>query len=89
MPTCLKLCVPSKALCGDPDPKKCPELWGVFNYHPNRSSGECGVHNGTWCLDGKDQMASPENTYYALCADPIGEPCYLSARTGAFYVMMR
>ena len=67
-----------KALCGDPNPRKCPELWGLFNYYPNRSAGECGVQNGTWCTNGKDQMASHENTYYALCASAIGEPCYLS-----------
>ena len=46
---------------------------------PNRASGECGIQNGTWCLDGKNTMASPGNTYYALCADAIGEPYYLLA----------
>ena len=60
-----------KALCGVTDPKKCPDLWGVFSYMPNRSSGECGTLNGTWCLDGKNTMATPgQNTYYALCATP-------------------
>ena len=80
----------SKALCdgSNGDPKKCPELWGVFNYYPNRSYGECGVQNGTWCTNGKDQMASPANTYFALCASAIGEPCYLSALTGALHVIM-
>ena len=68
-----------KALCGVTDPRKCPHLWGVFNYMPNRASGECGIQNGTWCLDGKNTMASPGNTYYALCADAIGEPYYLLA----------
>ena len=36
-----------KALCDVTDPKKCPDLWGVFNYMPNRASGECGIQNGT------------------------------------------
>ena len=62
-----------KALCGNSDPKKCPELWGVFNYYPNRSYGECGVQNGTWCTNGVNQMSSPRNRYYALCASEIGE----------------
>ena len=67
-----------KALCGVTDPRNCPDLWGVFNYMPNRSDGECGIQNGTWCLNGKNMMASPGlNTYYALCASAIGEPCYL------------
>ena len=63
-----------KALCDVTDPKKCPDLWGVFNYMPNRASGECGIQNGSWCLDGKNTMASPGSAYYALCADAIGEP---------------
>ena len=68
-----------KALCGVTDPKKCPDLWGVFSYMPNRSSGECGTLNGTWCLDGKNTMATPgQNTYYALCASAIGEHFYLA-----------
>ena len=69
-----------KALCDSvTDPKKCPDLWGVFSYMPNRgSSGECGIKNGTWCWNGKDTMAYPgQNKYYALCASAIGEPCYL------------
>ena len=69
-----------KALCGVTDPKKCPALWGAFSYMPNRSVGECGIQNGTWCLNGKNTMASPgQNTYYALCVSEIGEPCYLFA----------
>ena len=35
---------------------------------PTRSSGECGIENGTWCLQGKDSAGSPGNEYYALCA---------------------
>ena len=67
-----------KALCGVTDPKKCPDLWGVFSYMPNRSLGECATLNGTWCLDGKNTMAIPgQNTYYALCASAIGEHFYL------------
>ena len=63
-----------KALCaGVTDPKNCPDLWGVFSYMPDRTSGECGIQNGTWCLDGKNTIASSGNTYYALCADAIGE----------------
>ena len=46
---------------------------------PNRASGECGIQNGTWCLDGMNTMASPGSAYYALCADAIGEPYYLVA----------
>ena len=68
-----------KALCGVTDPKKCPDLWGVFSYMPKRSSGECGTLNGTWCLDGKNTIATPgQNTYYALCASAIGEHFYLA-----------
>ena len=63
-----------KALCaGVTDPKNCPDLWGVFSYMPDRTSGECGIQNGTWCLDGKKTIASPGNTYYALCTGAIGE----------------
>ena len=70
----LKIMFSLKALCGGlTDPKKCPDLWGVFSYMPDRTSGECGIQNGTWCLDGKNTMASPGNTYFALCADAIGE----------------
>ena len=85
MPGCyththLKLCVSSKALCGITDPRKCTELWGVFNYYPNRSYGDCGAQNGTWCTDGKYQKASPGHKYYALCASTIGKPCHLSGK---------
>ena len=67
-----------KALsCGGSDPRKCPELWGVFNYMPNRTSGECGIRNGSWCTSGKTMMASPENPYYALCAVALGKLYYL------------
>ena len=45
---------------------------------PNRTTGECGMKNGTWCWNGKNIMATPgQNKYYALCASAIGEPCYL------------
>ena len=58
-----------KALCGSHgDPRKCPALWGAFFHMPARSSGECGVKNGTWCLQGKDSAGSPGNDYYAVCA---------------------
>ena len=58
-----------KALCGSHgDPRKCPALWGAFFHMPTRSSGECGVKNGTWCLQGKDSAGSPGNDYYAVCA---------------------
>ena len=68
-----------KALCGNvTDPRKCPDLWGTFSYMPERSSGECGIKNGTMCWDGKNIMAYPgQDKYYALCASAIGEPCYL------------
>ena len=61
-----------QALCGVNDPRKCPELWGVFNYMSNWTSGECGTKNGSFCVSGKNEIASLENTYYALCALPLG-----------------
>ena len=64
----------TKALCGNADPKKCPEIWGVFNYMPNWPGGECGVKNGSFCVSGKNTIASPVNTYYALCATAMGNP---------------
>ena len=60
-----------KALCGDPDPKKCPKLWGVFVFMPNWGSGECGVKEGQFCVTGKNTVSSPENTAYALCAHEV------------------
>ena len=63
-----------KALCGESDPKKCPKLWGVFNHISNSTDGECGVKNGTFCVSGKNEVASPVNTYYALCAAAVGKP---------------
>ena len=63
-----------KTLCGGGDPKKCPELWGVFNHMSNWSGGECGAKNGTFCVSGKNEIASPGNTYYALCAAAVGKP---------------
>ena len=61
-----------KAICGNSDPRKCPDLWGTFSYMPARANGECGIKNGSWCLSGKDLAGSPGNDYYALCA-VVGE----------------
>ena len=61
-----------KAICGNSDPRKCPDLWGTFSYMPARAHGECGIKNGSWCLSGKDLAGSPGNDYYALCA-VVGE----------------
>ena len=72
-----------KALCGGNDPKKCPELWGVFNYMSNWTSGECGTKNGSFCVSGKNEIASKENTYYALCALPLGT--FSLERSSHFY----
>jgi len=62
----------AKAICGNSDPRKCPDLWGTFSYMPARANGECGIKNGSWCLKGKDFAGSPGNDYYALCA-VVGE----------------
>ena len=73
-----------QALCGGNDPKKCPELWGVFNYMSNWTSGECGTKNGSFCVSGKNEIASLENTYYALCALPLGS--FSLQRIRHFYI---
>ena len=79
-----------KALsCDGSDPTKCPELWGVFNYMPNRTSGECGIRNGSWCTSGKTIMASPGKPYYALCAVALGKLYnMLAARYSYFFLLM-
>ena len=69
----IHLCGFLKAICGDSDPKKCPDLWGTFSYMPDRPLGECGIGNQSMCIDGKNLAASPGNTYYAICATEIGE----------------
>ena len=68
-----------KALCGTTgtNPRNCPELWGVFIHMSNWTGGECGAKNGSFCMSGKNEVSSPGNTYYALCAVPLGEPDYL------------
>ena len=70
-----------KAICGVPDPKKCPKLWWVFIFMHNWSAGECGVKEGHFCVSGKSTVSSPENTAYALCAlellSPSSFPFYL------------
>ena len=70
-----------KAICGVPDPKKCPKLWWVFIFMHNWSAGECGVKEGQFCVSGKSTVSSPENTAYALCAlellSPSSFPFYL------------
>jgi len=63
----------SHVLCDGKTPSYCKQLDRIFNYMSDRSSGECGVVDRSFCADGKlftsgEMKKGIQKIYYGYCA---------------------
>jgi len=57
----------AKKLCGgSTNPRNCPEINGLFN-DMKGWLGECGVVDGSWCVQGRSHTSGNPSVYYAYC----------------------